>query len=102
MFLFPKPGSGWSAMTADVELVKGHDGKWRVDYWMPKQFHGPPSLSAAAKAKAKKQAAKAQAAAKRSRQTVRKTAAPPPPQAATGPPKPSNLWWAVPIALAGA
>jgi hypothetical protein len=67
VFLFPKPGSGWSAMTADVELVKGHDGNWRVDYWMPKKFHGPPSLSAAAKAKAKKQAAKAQAAAKRSR-----------------------------------
>ena len=44
VFLFPKPGSGWSAMTADVELVKGHDGKWRVDYWMPKRFHGPPSL----------------------------------------------------------
>ena len=59
MFLFPKPGSGWSAMTADVELVKGHDGKWRVDYWMPKRFHGPPSLSTAAKAQAK---AKAQAA----------------------------------------
>jgi hypothetical protein len=99
VFLFPKPGSGWSAMTADVELVKGHDGNWRVDYWMPKKFHGPPSLSAAAKAKAKKQAAKAQATAKRSRQTTRKAAAPPPPQAATGPSKPSNLWWAVPIAL---
>ena len=99
VFLFPKPGSGWSAMTADVELVKGHDGNWRVDYWMPKKFHGPPSLSAAAKAKGKKQAAKAQAAAKRSRQTAAKTAAAPLPQAETGPPKPSNLWWAVPIAL---
>jgi hypothetical protein len=100
VFLFPKPGSGWSAMTADVELVKGHDGQWRVDYWMPKKFHGPPALSAAAKAKAKTQAAKAQAAAKRSRKTVRKTAAPPaPPQAETGTPKPSSLWWAVPIVL---
>ena len=47
VFLFPKPGSGWSAMTADVELVKGHDGNWRVDYWMPKRFHGPPALAKA-------------------------------------------------------
>jgi hypothetical protein len=100
VFLFPKPGSGWSAMTADVELVKGHDGQWRVDYWMPKKFHGPPSLSAAVQAKAKKQAAKAEAAAKRSRNDARKAAAPPaPPEAETGPPKPSNLWWAVPIVL---
>jgi hypothetical protein len=99
VFLFPKPGSGWSAMTADVELVKGHDGQWRVDYWMPKKFHGPPSLSAAAKANAKKQAAKAQAAAKRSQKAARKAAPAAPTQAQTGTPKPSNLWWAVPIVL---
>ena len=101
VFLFPKPGSGWSAMTADVELVKGHDGKWRVDYWMPKRFHGPPSLSTAAKAQAKAKAQAARTKAKRSRQTVRKTAAPPAPEQAAGPPKPSTLWWAVPVALLG-
>ncbi|MFL6010759.1 MAG: hypothetical protein ACJ734_03090 [Gaiellaceae bacterium] len=99
VFLFPKPGSGWSAMTADAELVKGHDGRWRVDYWMPKKFHGPPALSAAARAKAKEQAAKAEAAAKRSRKAVHKAAPPAPQRAATGPPKPSNLWWTVPIVL---
>ncbi len=99
VFLFPKPGSGWSAMTADVELVKGHDGNWRVDYWMPKKFHGPPALSVAAKAKAKKQAARAEAAAKRSKQKARKTAAPPAPEPVTQTPKPSAFWWAVPIAL---
>ena len=82
VFLFPKPGSGWSAMTADVELVKGHDGKWRVDYWMPKRFHGPPSLSTAAKAQAKAKAQAARAKAKRSRQKVRKAAAPPAPEPA--------------------
>jgi hypothetical protein len=99
VFLFPKPGSGWSAMTADVELVKGHDGKWRVDYWMPKRFHGPPSLSTAAKAQAKAKAQAARAKAKPSRQKVRKTAAPPAPEPAAAPPKPSALWWGVPIAL---
>ena len=100
VFLFPKPGSGWSAMTADVELVKGHDGKWRVDYWMPKRFHGPPSLSTAAKAQAKAKAQAARTKARRSRQKVRKAAAPPAaPEPATAPPKPSTLWWAVPIAL---
>ena len=103
VYLFPKPGSGWSAMTADVELVKGHDGKWRVDYWMPKRFHGPPSLSTAAKAqaKAKAQAARAKAKVKRARPVVSKKAAAPAPAPAAAPPKPSTLWWAVPIALLG-
>ena len=101
VFLFPKPGSGWSAMTADVELVKGHDGNWRVDYWMPKRFHGPPSLSTAAKAQAKAKAQAARAKAKRSRQKVRKTAAPSAAEPAAGPTKPSTLWWAVPVALLG-
>jgi hypothetical protein len=101
VFLFPKPGSGWSAMTADVELTKGHDGQWRVDYWMPKRFHGPPSLSSATKAqaKAKAQAARAKAKTKRARPAVAKKAAPPAPEPATAPPKPSALWWAVPVAL---
>jgi hypothetical protein len=99
VFLFPKPGSGWSAMTADVELVKGHDGKWRVDYWMPKRFHGPPSLSSAAKAQAHAKAQNARVKTKPSRQKVRRTAAPPAPEPAVSTPKPSALWWAVPIAL---
>src|SRR6266571_1101432 len=46
VYLFPKPGSGYSAMTADVELVKARDGRWLVDYWLPKRFHGPPALAA--------------------------------------------------------
>src|SRR5207248_4590664 len=35
VYLFPKPGSGYAAVSADVELVKGRRGKWLVDYWMP-------------------------------------------------------------------
>jgi hypothetical protein len=100
VFLFPKPGSGWSAMTADVELVKGHDGNWRVDYWMPKKFHGPPAVAAKAKAKTQKQVSKAKAAAKRSRREKR-SAAPAPAPAVTEPAKPSRLWWAVPLGLLG-
>jgi hypothetical protein len=99
VFLFPRHGSGWSAMTADVELQKGHDGKWRVDYWMPIRFHGPPSLSTAAKAQAKAKAQAARAKSKRTKQVVRKSASPPAPEPATAPPKPSTLWWAVPVAL---
>jgi hypothetical protein len=93
VFLFPKPGSGWSAMTADVELVKGRDGKWRVDYWMPKKFHGPPSL-----AKATPGAKKAKPAKKApTHRAVGKRRAAAPTAAAT--PKPSRAWWIVPIAL---
>jgi hypothetical protein len=98
VFLFPKPGSGWSAMTADVELVKGHDGKWRVDYWMPKKFHGPPALAKAKPtAKAKAKAAKAKAKATSHRAAGKRRAASPAPAVAT--PKPSRAWWILPIAL---
>jgi hypothetical protein len=98
VFLFPKPGSGWSAMTADVELVKGHDGKWRVDYWMPKKFHGPPALAKAKPtAKAKAKAAKAKAKATSHRAAGKRRAASPAPAVAT--PKPSHAWWILPIAL---
>ena len=93
VFLFPKPGSGWSAMSADVELVKGHDGKWRVDYWMPKRFHGPPSL-----AKAKPSAKKARPAktTPTHKAAGKRRAAPP---ELVEPPKPSRAWWILPIAL---
>jgi hypothetical protein len=109
VYLFPKPGSGYSQLTADVELVKGKDGKWLVDYWMPKKFHGPPALSASAKAKAKAQAAKQQAAAKRSRKVTRQTektkaASAPHPQsdAQFNQPQQSKLWWFVPLAIVAA
>ncbi len=107
VYLFPKPGSGYSELTADVELVKGKDGKWLVDYWMPKKFHGPPALSASAKAKAKAQAARAQAAAKRSRKETRqqaKAAAAPRPQsdAAFNQSQQSKLWWLVPLGIVAA
>jgi hypothetical protein len=96
VFLFPKPGSGWSAMTADVELVKGRDGRWRVDYWMPKKFHGPPAVAAGAKPKAKpaKRPAPAKAAGRRQAPATRNAA-----PAAAEPPKPGRAWWIVPIAL---
>jgi hypothetical protein len=100
VFLFPKPGSGWSAMTADVELVKGHDGQWRVDYWMPKRFHGPPSLAKAKPtAKAKATAAKAKAKATSHHAAGKRPAAPGPAPTAVGTPKPSRAWWIAPIAL---
>lgn len=109
VYLFPKPGSGYSQLTADVELVKGKGGKWLVDYWMPKKFHGPPALSASAKAKAKAQAAKQEAAAKRSRKSTRQKAKA---QAASAPhpqsdaqfnqPQQSKLWWFAPLGIIAA
>ena len=95
VFLFPKPGSGWSAMTADVELVKGRDGRWRVDYWMPKRFHGPPAVAAKSKAKVTRTAKRVKAPTKRHAGPTRKAA----PVAIAATPKPSRLWWALPIGL---
>ena len=89
VFVFPKPGSGYSAMTADVELVKQPDGRWLVDYWMPKRFHGPPALSASQLKKAQKD--------KRARaKPTRREAAEEEPYR---PPQQSRAWLALPVAL---
>jgi hypothetical protein len=92
VFLFPKPGSGYSAMTADVELVKDH-GRWLVDYWMTKKFHGPPAVASANKSTRK-------AAGKR-RHSPQKAKAAPSPQTDEGSGERhfSRAYWAIPIAI---
>jgi hypothetical protein len=94
VFVFPKPGSGYSAMTADAEVVKDDDGRWRVNYWMPERFHGPPALSAAQLKAARK---KARSYKRKSRSTTQKTAAPAPP--AAQPTRTRGIWLLVPIGL---
>jgi len=96
VFLFPKPGSGYSALTADVELVKGRDGRWLVDYWMPKKFHGPPAL-----AKGAKPAKTTRKAAGKRQNSPQKAKAAPPAQATSEyrSPHPSRAYWAIPIAI---
>src|SRR5436190_509313 len=42
VLLFPKPGSGQAPVTADVDVVKGHHGRWLVNYFMPNKYHGNP------------------------------------------------------------
>lgn len=95
VFLFPKPGSGYSALTADVELVRDH-GRWLVDYWMPKKFHGPPALAkGAVKAKPRP---KAKAAGKRRHPPKQAQ----PPAEASSPRSSTHLgaiWLAVPIGI---
>jgi hypothetical protein len=90
VFLFPKPGSGYSALTADVELVR-HNGRWLVDYWMPKKFHGPPALARSGKTTRK-------ASGKRRHQPQKAS-----PNAEAMPdetsPRQSRAYWAIPIAL---
>ena len=90
VFVFPKPGSGWSAMTADVELVKQPDGRWLVDYWMPKRFHGPPALAASQLKKAQKETRV------RSKSSRRRAAVEEEPYR---PPQASHWWLALPIAV---
>ncbi len=52
VLLFPKPGSGYSVATVDTDLVRGRDGRWRVDYWMITKFHGPGETAPADSASA--------------------------------------------------
>ena len=99
VYLFPKPGSGWSAMSADVEVIRNKNGPWLVDYWMPKRFHGPPAV--AKKTKAKTQS-KENVKKLRHRHEVKKKApktviAEPAPDA----PKARGAWWALPLGLLG-
>lgn len=92
VFVFPRPGSGWSSMSADVEVVKGHDGRWRVSYWMPKKFHGPPAVARATKSKTAKAKAKIKHVPKR---TSTPSAAPP----TVEPAKASRVYWAIPLGV---
>jgi hypothetical protein len=93
VFVFPKPGSGYSAMTADAEVLKKPDGRWFVNYWLPERFHGPPALSAE-QLKATRKAARADK--KKSSASTRKTAVP---QPVAQPPRARGVWWVVPIGL---
>jgi hypothetical protein len=52
VLVFPKAGSGYSVATAEVDVVKGHDARWRVDYWMITKFHGPGAAAPADSASA--------------------------------------------------
>jgi hypothetical protein len=90
VFLFPKPNSGYSALTADVELVKAKDGRWQVDYWMPKKFHGPPALAA----QKTKNAHKGKPAGAKPKGRAR-TPQPFVPERGRA----RGLWWAVPLGL---
>ena len=92
VFVFPKPGSGYSAMTADAEVRKNSDGRWQVNYWMPERFHGPAAVSAKQVKAAKKQA---RAHAKKS--TTKTAAAAPPP--AAQPAQTRGIWLALPLGI---
>jgi hypothetical protein len=103
VIVFPKPGSGYSIATADVDVVKGHDGRWRVDYWMIKKFHGPASAAPADSPSALKEGPPGvtklggKKGAKANR--VRPRPQPRPAAPAVEPPRPDRSWLALPIAL---
>ena len=93
VFLFPKPGSGESAITADAEVVKDKQGKWYVNYWMEERSHGPPALSAAQK-KAEKKAAAGSAKGAKTHRTAAQQEEPVVQATRT-----KGLWLAVPLGL---
>ncbi len=102
VFLFPKPNSGWSAMTADVEVVHKPKGRWLVDYWMPKKFHGPPAVAHTAKVKTSAQKLRERHAQKAKAKAVAKSNANSRASAPTGDkPLARGVWWALPLGLLG-
>jgi hypothetical protein len=99
VFLFPQPGSGFSAMTADAEVVKGHDGQWRVNYWMPKKFHGPPAIAAATKRRVHRAIAHTPHRKRPSHATQARTTTTVAEPATLEEHHQSRLWWAVPLGV---
>ena len=87
--VFPKPGSGQTAITADVELVKPH-GKWLVDYWLPRPFRGGPGLTKKQARAAERKVAKSLAQTRRLKTTEINV---------DDRSRVSKVWWAVPIGL---
>jgi hypothetical protein len=49
--MFPEHRSGQPA-TVETDVVRGRDGRWRVNYWMITKLHGPGSAAAADSASA--------------------------------------------------
>jgi hypothetical protein len=100
VFLFPKPKSGWSAMTADVEVVRKPKGRWLVDYWMPKKFHGPPAVAHTAKVKTNAQKLRERHAQKAKAKAAAKTKAKSQASAPIGDkPLARGAWWALPLGI---
>jgi hypothetical protein len=97
VFVFPKPGSGYSAMTADAEVRKDSDGRWQVNYWMPERFHGPASLSA--KAKPAKPPTKVALGASKKKSGSHKSAASPSSAPNPNQPRISGIWLLLPVAI---
>jgi hypothetical protein len=52
VLLFPRPGSGYSVATVSADVVRGHDGQWRINNWMLTKFHGPGATAPADSASA--------------------------------------------------
>jgi hypothetical protein len=98
VFLFPKPKSGWSAMTADVEVFKNPKKHWLVDYWMPKRFHGPPAVAKTTKAKVTAKKLRERHAVKAKAKTTAKTDAI---TATQDTARVRGAWWALPLGILG-
>jgi hypothetical protein len=52
VLLFPRAGSGYSVATVSADVVRGPDGRWRVNNWMLTKFHGPGATAPADSASA--------------------------------------------------
>lgn len=89
VLLFPRLGSGERPLAADVELKRDRKGRWRVDYFMPKKYHGVAAASPKRKAKTS-----GQHEASRTRKPVARAAPPD-----YGPHQRSRVWLLLPAAL---
>jgi hypothetical protein len=99
VLLQPKPGSGQGPVAADVDVIKNRQGRWQVNYFMPKKYHGNP-IPAHTRHRVvrhhKRLSHKArQARAAKHARIPKKVAAPP----NLGGPRQSNGWWALPVGL---
>jgi hypothetical protein len=98
VMLFPKPGSGQAAASADVDVVQRH-GHWIVNYFMPNKYHGNP-VQAKTKSKRHKIVHRQKHRSVKERRKRAAIASHP----SIGPPKPAGdrpgqVWWALPLSI---
>lgn len=101
VLVFPQRGSGYGIASAHVDLVKGRDQRWRVDYWMFTKFHGPgtaaPADSASALSEGPPNVHKLPGKTTSHKRHRTRTAAAPAPGGRVV--HLGGIWWAVPIGV---
>lgn len=91
VLLWPRPGAKTQPLSVEVDVVRGRNGRWLVDYWLPVKFRGGVDVPEPVAAPAQR----------RQRNERPERAAAPPEDNDLGRirSRANPLWWALPTAI---